>query len=703
MKKIFTLALAVLATMSMWAADIYSTDFSATPSSPATAEIGKGEFITPAVAWKGDFTTCFHTTGSAGVITLTFAPALPLSDYKDIKVKVYWGSPSNRPLILTINGGSSSQIDNIGSSAERNQIREAVADLSAEPLTTLKLASSGGGDVYMFRIEITGTTKCEAPATALSLALDTTKSETSGLYVGDKITFTISGGNGAETSMTLDGAAFAGTEWTATEGEHTFVLSQADKDGICGNDIEVKLNVASKEKVTAATISGNNKAVIGKPVTLTCTAANATNFQWYKGNEKLTGATSAEYTFTPDAAGELIFSCEAWNQFNSDSDHAKSADFKVTVTEGACGLLAKIQATAKNAGTLTGEFTGTVSVSSDGTNSTYEGEKGYKLSSQGSHVGATFTEGTLKAGDKVTVFVTKVSDGKKLQLFSDKGTTLIAETDQLELGANIFVLDDRANGGTGLFAYRTLSGTEGAQYNAQIAYIELKRSCGNESSDASIKSLTVNGQNATLEGTTYSYELPADFDDDQITIAFELNDANATADKTSPQQLLWEGEPLSVKIKVTAEDGTGVEYTVNISKSEAPKSNDATIKSLKIENHPITAVNDTFAYVVPANEDLAAAEVVFELNDAKATSDRTSPFLVDVPAAEEEPNNETINVTAEDGVTKKAYVVSISRAAAEQGLWDVTDGVKAQKVIRNGQLYILKNGVLYNAQGTVVK
>ena len=44
MKKIFTLAAAVLMGMSMWAVNIYKTDVAETLESPATATINKGAF-----------------------------------------------------------------------------------------------------------------------------------------------------------------------------------------------------------------------------------------------------------------------------------------------------------------------------------------------------------------------------------------------------------------------------------------------------------------------------------------------------------------------------------------------------------------------------------------------------------------------------------------------------------------------------------
>ena len=134
------------------------------------------------------------------------------------------------------------------------------------------------------------------------------------------------------------------------------------------------------------------------------------------------------------------------------------------------------------------------------------------------------------------------------------------------------------------------------------------------------------------------------------------------------------------------------------------KSHDASIKSLTVNGAAVTAdANNVFAYEVPANENIAEVEVVFTLA-AKATADKESPFKLAVPASSEAAASEaTINVTAEDGTTKKAYKVSVTRAAAEQGIEDVLDANQAVKFIENGQIVILKNGQKYNVQGQAIR
>ena len=140
-------------TMMAQGAVIYSTDCVETPSG-ATSTYNKGQWNTQAVSWATGYTYSFQTTGSAGTMTYTFSPAI--STTSGDTLKVYWGSTSNRPLKVGINGGSDTQIDAVSSSTDRSQVRVATTVLSVTSVSSLKFISSGGGNVYLFKIEIVG-------------------------------------------------------------------------------------------------------------------------------------------------------------------------------------------------------------------------------------------------------------------------------------------------------------------------------------------------------------------------------------------------------------------------------------------------------------------------------------------------------------------------------------------------------------------
>ena len=135
---------------------IYSTDFVESPASPAEAASDKGTFNTGGTAWSNDLSDYFLTTGSAGQYTLNFPSGLDLSASSDVKLKVYWGATSNRPLNVTINGGSPVEIDKVATSSDRSILREAEADIAETSISSIKFSSSGGGNVYLYRLEISG-------------------------------------------------------------------------------------------------------------------------------------------------------------------------------------------------------------------------------------------------------------------------------------------------------------------------------------------------------------------------------------------------------------------------------------------------------------------------------------------------------------------------------------------------------------------
>ena len=156
--KLFSLILLALfcSVGNVWAVDIYSTDVKATPETPATATSATGSFATTALSWASDYAYSFKTSGSAGYYTLNFSPALSLTAYTNVKVKVYWGAENNRPLNISVNGGSNTKIDEVTESGQRSKVRDAEGSISVTSLTSIKFVSSGGGAVAFFRVEITG-------------------------------------------------------------------------------------------------------------------------------------------------------------------------------------------------------------------------------------------------------------------------------------------------------------------------------------------------------------------------------------------------------------------------------------------------------------------------------------------------------------------------------------------------------------------
>lgn len=230
-----------------------------------------------------------------------------------------------------------------------------------------------------------------------------------------------------------------------------------------------------------------------------------------------------------------------------------------------------------------------------------------------------------------------------------------------------------------------------------------------KSNDASVNWLKINGAAIAADNKVYAYTVAAAENLAQVEVTYEL----AAGAKGDPASGFKVDVPASsteaakeAKLTVTAEDGTTkAEYTIKVSRAaaDAPKSTDATIKELKINNEAVAEKDGVFAYEVAAEESLAEVSVVFVLNESHAKADKDNPFKVAVPEAGAAAKEETINVTAEDGTTKKAYKVSITKAKKEEAIDNTVVNTKAVKMIENGRLVILKNGVKYDVTGAELR
>ncbi|MBP3466283.1 MAG: Ig-like domain-containing protein [Paludibacteraceae bacterium] len=151
LRLVVALLLMLMSTLSAKAVEtqVFHTDFTNSTQN-STFTIAKGEFGTSVPAWASSMSAYFHTTGSAGLVTIS---GVEFNNGGRIEIK--WGSPSSRPLVAEIDGGK--VIDRVKlESSERNTLLSESYDIETSVTGTKNVTfkSSGGGDVYFFEITI---------------------------------------------------------------------------------------------------------------------------------------------------------------------------------------------------------------------------------------------------------------------------------------------------------------------------------------------------------------------------------------------------------------------------------------------------------------------------------------------------------------------------------------------------------------------
>lgn len=185
-----------------------------------------------------------------------------------------------------------------------------------------------------------------------------------------------------------------------------------------------------------------------------------------------------------------------------------------------------------------------------------------------------------------------------------------------------------------------------------------------KSSDAGVASVKVAGVEAAA-GTaenSFSVTLPAGTEVTADSFEITLSDSKATL--TSPAK----GEDGVWTFTVTAEDGvTSKTYTVTVSFTEAPKSNDAGVSSITVAGFKAVAgANNSYTVTVPYGTVVKTGSFVIVTRHPRAT----------VSALTNTRNIWSFTVTAEDGVTTAVYTVTVNTAALPE---PITPGVDNKK------------------------
>ena len=207
-----------------------------------------------------------------------------------------------------------------------------------------------------------------------------------------------------------------------------------------------------------------------------------------------------------------------------------------------------------------------------------------------------------------------------------------------------------------------LSATGDESTNIFSPWLPVTVTAAPKSNDANVSSVTVAGVEATAgENNTYTVTLPYGTDVTAGSFVIVTSDAGATVGALTNEGNVW-------TFTVTAEDGvTSKTYTVTVSFTEAPKSNDAGVSSITVAGFKAVAgANNSYTVTVPYGTIVKTGSFVIVTRHPRAT----------VSALTNTRNIWSFTVTAEDGVTTAVYTVTVNTAALPE---PITPGVDNKK------------------------
>lgn len=344
-----------------WGAVVYTSNLDNATLTGATASFNSCS-VADAPAWGTGYTKAYLTGSSSGSATITFDPAIDLSGYDDVQLTVHWGSESSRPLKVGINGGSDTQIHANLTSAERSTLVDASCAITASTLTSIKLLSSGGGSVYFFDIQITGSSSCSATQPGPI---------SKGTVSGGVITLTAGGTPGTgevwywqddadgeedDVSGKTRNVTTAGTYYIRSYKASETCWSAATSVVV---DAEDFYEPSAAPEITTQPVGASYDAgETVTPLNVAATGSGTLSYQWQKDGVNIPGAIAE--TYTPNASGS--YTCVVTNTEAGHSATSVTSDAAVVNIKSNTYILQGISGT-DGTGTLTGDFyTGTTTM-----------------------------------------------------------------------------------------------------------------------------------------------------------------------------------------------------------------------------------------------------------------------------------------------------------------------------------------------------
>ena len=282
--------------------------------------------------------------------------------------------------------------------------------------------------------------------------------------------------------------------------------------------------------------------------------AGTLTYQWYtcksdgSNEQTIAGATAATYTVNPDEEGATYYKVEVTGTCGTVPSNVVS----VTANK-LCGELIRATLTGAKTADVTGAVAGSAEVNT---------QDNHKLGSDGHFVGVSLQSGyTFQANDTVVINVTTASSC--LRIYSDKGKTLLVESDKVTVGENRLVLSEEADGVEKLYLYRT-----NADMNPFVSYMAVRRPCCN------IPKIRWSAASAEIDFSDVSPVLPTLSNTSGVPVSYSSDDTDvATIDENGVVSIKGAGTT-SINAIYTATNATycshEVSYTLVVRCAVAP-------------------------------------------------------------------------------------------------------------------------------------
>ena len=308
----------------MFGETIFSSKLdSSTPATGVTVE-GSSCSLQNTPTWATGYSKGFQTGGSSGKATISFDPAISLSDFTDVQLTIHWGAANSRPLNVAINGGSTVQVHGNLATADRSKVVEDTYSFTASSITSIVLSSANGSGTYFFDISLTGTRATPIVSNTKTVCLDP---NVSNWKLGNERYAVYCFGDGEEwydMTQVTDGCGktyykadvdlkytmyiFCRMNGSTTENNWDNKWNQTNDlpkaiGTYCtitnGGGGDTKASCKWNHTPFEICISGPDVAFADEPLILEAKCPGATYFQWYKGgtdeSNKIIGATDATY------------------------------------------------------------------------------------------------------------------------------------------------------------------------------------------------------------------------------------------------------------------------------------------------------------------------------------------------------------------------------------------------------------------------